>query len=61
MQTAATPAPSSTNLSDWAVGDEFRADGNRPMRITAIIPVELVAEFIEGRGVVAASGNVEPL
>jgi len=48
MQTAATPAPSSTNLSDWAVGDEFRADGNRPMRITAIIPVELVAEFIEG-------------
>ena len=42
-----------TNLSDWAVGDTFRADGNRPMRITAIIPAELVGEFIEGpvRGV----------
>jgi hypothetical protein len=42
-----------TNLSDWAVGDTFRADGNRLFRITAIIPAELVAEFIEGpvRGV----------
>ena len=42
-----------TNLSDWAVGDTFRADGNRQLRITSIIPAELVAEFIEGpvRGV----------
>jgi hypothetical protein len=48
-----------TNLSDWNVGETFRADGNRPMRITAIIPAELVAEFIEGpvRGV----WEVEPL
>ena len=37
-----------TNLSDWDVGDTFRADGNRHLRITAIIPAELVAEFIEG-------------
>jgi hypothetical protein len=48
-----------TNLSDWDVGDTFRADGNRHLRITAIIPAELVAEFIEGpvRGV----WEVEPV
>jgi hypothetical protein len=40
-------------------GDEIRADGNRLLRVRAVIAVETIGEFVDG----AASGvlEVEPL
>jgi hypothetical protein len=32
---------------DWQAGDELIASGNRHMRVTAVIPQELVAEFVD--------------
>jgi hypothetical protein len=36
-----------TNLSDWQPGMELRADGNVLYRITAIIPIERISEFVD--------------
>jgi hypothetical protein len=38
-----------TNLSDWKVGDEFIGDGNKTYRITAMIPLGRIEEFVDGR------------
>jgi hypothetical protein len=48
-----------TSESNWQVGDEVRAAGNVRYRITAIVPVERIAEFVDG----ATDGllEVEPL
>jgi hypothetical protein len=32
---------------DWKAGDDLIASGNRHMRVTAVIPQELVAEFVD--------------
>jgi len=32
---------------DWQAGDELRAAGNIRYRVTAVIPHELVAEFVD--------------
>lgn len=32
---------------DWQAGDELIASGNRHMRVTAVIPQDLVAEFVD--------------
>ena len=32
---------------DWKAGDELRAAGNVRYRVTAVVPLELVAEFID--------------
>ena len=37
-----------TAAPDWHVGDEFRAAGNRRLRMTAVVPTERIAEFIDG-------------
>jgi hypothetical protein len=37
-----------TNISGWQVESEFIGDSNRLFRITAIIPVERIEEFIDG-------------
>jgi hypothetical protein len=36
-----------TNLSDWHVGTEFWGDGNVQYRITAIIPIAKIEEFVD--------------
>jgi hypothetical protein len=36
-----------TNVYDWQVGDVFHANGNRVLRITAIVPVATMGEFID--------------
>ncbi len=43
----------------WTVGDTLVADGSRHYRITKIVPLELVQEFVDGglHGVL----EVEPL
>jgi hypothetical protein len=45
--------------SDRQVGDEVRAEGNVRYLITAVVPVERIAEFVDG----ATDGllEVEPL
>ena len=37
-----------TSASDWHVGDTLIADGNRRYRVTAVIPLEKIAEFVDG-------------
>lgn len=37
-----------TNLSDWQVGSEFIGHGNIHYRITAMIPLPLIEEFVDG-------------
>jgi hypothetical protein len=37
-----------TSSSDWKVGDTLIADGNRRYRVTAIVPLERLAEFVDG-------------
>ncbi len=37
-----------TTMPDWAVGDTLVADGNRRYRITKVVPLELVQEFVDG-------------
>jgi hypothetical protein len=32
---------------DWQAGDELRAAGNVRYRVTAVVPVERIAEFVE--------------
>jgi hypothetical protein len=46
-------------VSNWQPGDEFRGPGNVKYRITAVIPLSLIEEFVEG----SLSGvlEVEPL
>lgn len=48
-----------TGGCDWQPGDTLIADGNRRYKITAVIPVERIAEFVDG----ALNGvlEVEPL
>jgi hypothetical protein len=48
-----------TSASDWKVGDTLIADGNRHYRVTAVIPLEKIAEFVDG----ASNGvlEVEPV
>jgi hypothetical protein len=48
-----------TSSSDWKVDDTLIADGNRRYRVTAVVPVERLAEFVDGveNGVL----EVEPL
>ena len=36
-----------TGRCDWQTGDELRAAGNVRYRVTAVIPEDLVAEFID--------------
>jgi hypothetical protein len=36
-----------TGVYDWRVGDEFTGDGNRRYRITAMIPLARMGEFID--------------
>jgi hypothetical protein len=36
-----------TSESRWHVGDEFRASGNARYRVTAIVPRERMAEFVD--------------
>ena len=35
-------------VSDWTVGDVLIADGNRRFRVTAVVPLEKIAEFVDG-------------
>jgi hypothetical protein len=44
---------------DWQPGDELRASGNTRYRVTAVVPLELVEEFVEKP--LYASLEVEPL
>lgn len=37
-----------TSSSDWKVGNTLIADGNRRYKVTAIIPLERIAEFVDG-------------
>jgi hypothetical protein len=37
-----------TSEANWRVGGEVRAEGNVRYRITAILPVERIAEFVDG-------------
>jgi hypothetical protein len=48
-----------TSASDWKVGDTLIADGNRHYRVTAVILLEKIAEFVDG----ASNGvlEVEPV
>jgi hypothetical protein len=48
-----------TSSSDWKVGDTVIADGNRRYKVTAVVPLEKIAEFVDG----ALNGvlEVEPL
>jgi hypothetical protein len=57
--TATTPAASKTNEGNWQVGDTLIAYGNVHYRVTAVVPVERVAEFVDAptNGVL----EVEPL
>jgi hypothetical protein len=34
-------------VPNWNVGDTVRLDGNRPVRVTATIPLERIAEFVD--------------
>jgi hypothetical protein len=36
-----------STVSDWQVGDEFRGAGNVRYRISAVIPLPLVEEFVD--------------
>ena len=38
-----------SSVSNWRAGDEFRGAGNVKYRITAVIPLPLIEEFVEGR------------
>ena len=44
---------------DWGVGDQVILAGNRPFRVTATIPVERMAEFVDAP--VYGVLEVEPL
>lgn len=44
---------------DWQAGDELIASGNHRMRVTAVVPQELVAEFVDRR--LAGILEVEPV
>jgi hypothetical protein len=48
-----------TNEGNWQPGDIVIAHGNRHLRVTAVVPVERVAEFVDAptNGVL----EVEPL
>jgi hypothetical protein len=37
-----------TSTSAWHVGDMLIADGNRRYRVTAVIPLERLEEFVDG-------------
>ena len=37
-----------TFASDWKVGDTLIADGNRHYRVTAVIPLARIEEFVDG-------------
>ena len=49
-----------TTVPDWKVGDEFIGNGNRHYRITAMIPVARVGEFIDADDGTAEVWEVEP-
>ena len=36
-----------TGICNWQPGDEFRGAGNVEYRITAVIPLPLIEEFVE--------------
>jgi hypothetical protein len=44
---------------DWQTGDELRAAGNVRYRVTAVVPIERVAEFVARP--LAGILEVEPL
>jgi hypothetical protein len=39
--------PIETNESNWHPGDTVIAHGNRQYRITAVVPIERIAEFVD--------------
>ena len=48
-----------TAVPNWQVGDTLIAHGNRRCRVTAVIPLELVEEFVDRP--LAGVLEVEPL
>jgi hypothetical protein len=37
-----------TNEGNWQPGDIVIAHGNRHLRVTAVVPVERIGEFVDG-------------
>jgi hypothetical protein len=36
-----------TNEANWQPGDTVYAHGGRPYRVTAVVPIERIAEFVD--------------
>jgi hypothetical protein len=48
-----------SNEWNWRPGDEIRAHGNKRYRITAVVPLPVIGEFVDGA--TYALLEVEPL
>jgi hypothetical protein len=44
-----------TSVSNWQAGDTLIVDGNRRFRVTAVIPLPVLEEFVDG----AVNGMLE--